>query len=100
MKKGFNGFFAAIGICFVVIIFIGIIFFNSASFKRSVVDFKSNVTGGLNREINVYTADGQLIKHFEGKIDIDSEHDGAVKFDYNGKRYIYYNCFVETIGDL
>jgi len=83
----------------VIIVIIGI-FINSASFKRGVVDLKSNLTGGLNREINVYTADGQLIKHFEGKIDIDSEHDGAVKFDYNGKRYIYYNCFVETIGDL
>jgi hypothetical protein len=83
----------------IIIVVIGI-FINSASFKRDVVDLKSNLTGGLNREINVYTADGQLIKHFEGKIDIDSEHDGAVKFDYNGKRYIYYNCFVETIGDL
>ena len=83
----------------IIIVIIGI-FVNSASFKRGVVDLKSNLTGGLNREINVYTADGQLIKHFEGKIDIDSEHDGAVKFDYNGKRYIYYNCFVETIGDL
>lgn len=83
----------------IIIVIIGI-FVNSASFKRGVVDFKSDLTGGLNREINVYTADGQLIKHFEGKIDIDSEHDGAVKFDYNGKRYIYYNCFVETIGDL
>ena len=83
----------------IIIVIIGI-FVNSASFKRGVVDLKSDLSGGLNREINVYTADGQLIKHFEGKIDIDSEHDGAVKFDYNGKRYIYYNCFVETIGDL
>jgi len=83
----------------VVIVIIGVCV-NTASFKRGLVDFKSNLSGGLNREINVYTADGKLIKHFEGKIDIDSEHDGAVKFDYEGKRYIYYNCFVETIGDL
>ena len=86
----------------IVVIFAIIVgvFINTASFKRGIVDFKSDLTGGLNREINVYTADGKLIKHFEGKIDIDSEHDGAVKFDYDGKRYIYYNCFVETIGDL
>lgn len=88
---------AVIVVIFAVII--GVII-NTASFKRGIVDFKSDLTGGLNREINVYTADGKLIKHFEGKIDIDSEHDGAVKFDYDGKRYIYYNCFVETIGDL
>lgn len=95
--KSFKIFIAVI--VTIIIVIIGI-FINSASFKRDIVDLKSDLAGGLNREINVYTADGQLIKHFEGKIDIDSEHDGAVKFDYNGKRYIYYNCFVETIGDL
>ena len=25
---------------------------------------------------------------------------GYVKFDYNGNRYIYYNCFVESIADI
>ena len=97
--KTVNKFKLAFGTIIVIFIIIGLIFINSASFKRSVIDVKSDLTGGLNREINVYTADGQLIKHFEGKIDIDSEN-GVVKFDYNGKRYIYYNCFVETIGEL
>lgn len=28
---------------------------------------------------------------------IDGEY---VKFDFDGKRYIYYNCFVESIADI
>jgi len=50
--------------------------------------------------INVYTADGKLLATYEGKIDIDTNDGGYVKFDFNGKRYIYYNCFIETIAEL
>ena len=70
-----------------------------ASFDRACTDFKSDVTGGLQREINVYTANGDLMAHYEGKIDIETSEGGYVKFDFEGKRYIYYNCFVETIAE-
>ncbi len=32
-------------------------------------------------------------------IDIETNDGGYVKFDFDGKRYIYYNCFVETIAE-
>lgn len=70
-----------------------------ASFDRACTDFKSDVAGGLQREINIYTANGDLMAHYEGKIDIESSEGGYVKFDFEGKRYIYYNCFVETIAE-
>lgn len=57
------------------------------------------MNGGLNRIINVYTADGKIIASYEGRIDIETNDGGYVKFDYDGKRYVYYNCFVETIAD-
>lgn len=63
-----------------------------ASFSRGWVDLKSDMNNGLERTIVVYTADGQ-------KIDIQ-DSDGFIKFDYKGKRYIYYNCFVESIADI
>lgn len=47
-----------------------------------------------------YTADGDVIATYQGKIDIDTNDGGYVKFDYDGKRYIYYNCFVESIADI
>ena len=71
-----------------------------ASCDRAWIDIKSDVGGGLNRTINVYTANGDIIATYTGKIDLEVTQGGYVKFDYNGKRYIYYNCFVETIADI
>ena len=56
--------------------------------------------GGMQRTITVYTADGKELATYKGKIDIDTNDGGYVKFDFNGKRYIYYNCFVESIADI
>lgn len=70
-----------------------------ASMNRAWTDLKSDINGGLNRTITVYTANGDIIAQYQGKIDISTNNGGYVKFDFNGKRYIYYNCFVETIAD-
>lgn len=70
-----------------------------ASVDRWGTDVKSDLNNGLNRIINVYTADGKIIASYEGRIDIETNDGGYVKFDYDGKRYVYYNCFVETIAD-
>lgn len=78
---------------------IGISLFGCASVDRLGTDIKSDLNGGLNRIINVYTADGKIIASYEGRIDIETNDGGYVKFDYDGKRYVYYNCFVETIAD-
>lgn len=78
---------------------ISISLFGCASMDRWDTDIKSDLNGGLNRIINVYTADGKIIASYEGRIDIETNDGGYVKFDYDGKRYVYYNCFVETIAD-
>lgn len=69
-----------------------------SSFDRAVTDLKSDLNNGLDRTITVYTANGDVMATYKGKIDISSS-DGYVKFDYDGKRYIYYNCLVESIAD-
>ena len=71
-----------------------------AGLKRGIVDMKSDWNGGMKRVITVYTADGKKIAEYKGKIDIETNDGGYVKFDYKGKRYIYYNCFVESIADI
>lgn len=69
-----------------------------ASFERGMKDMKSELSGGLNRTVNVYSRNGDLIASYEGKIDIENTDDaGKVKFELDGKRYIYYNCQVEVI---
>lgn len=72
---------------------------NTASGQRELTDFKSEFQNGLERTLTVYTADGTILKQYKGKFDIADE-DGYVKFDWNGKRYIYYNCYIETVANL
>ena len=71
-----------------------------ASWDRMITDMKSDVNGGMQRTITVYTADGKELATHEGKIDLSTNNGGYVKFDFNGKRYIYYNCFVESVADI
>lgn len=58
------------------------------------------LANGLNRHITIYTADGNVIAEYEGKIDLEDNQGGYVLFDYEGKRYTYYNCFVESIAEI
>ena len=67
-----------------------------ASVNRSMKNIKSEFTNGLNREINVYSYNGDLIASYKGKIDIEI-NDTKVLFELKGKRYIYYNAVVEVI---
>ena len=71
-----------------------------ASWNRGVQDIKSDLAGGINRTIIIYAANGDVLAKYKGKIDIEANQVGYLKFDYKGKRYIYYNCFVESIGEL
>ena len=75
-------------------------FKNTASGQRAVVDQKSNLNNGLERTVTVYTANGDVIATYEGEIDIETNDGGYIKFDFEGNRYIYYNCFVESIADI
>lgn len=75
-------------------------FGSTASGQRAMVDQKSDLGNGLERIVRVYTADGDIIAEFEGKIDIEGNDGGYVIFDYEGKRYTYYNCFVESIAEI
>ena len=56
------------------------------SWDRAVTDMKSDVNGGMQRTITVYTADGKELATYKGKIDLSTNDGGYVKFDFNGKR--------------
>lgn len=75
-------------------------FNNTASGQRALTDQKSELANGLNRTVTVYTADGNVIAQYKGIIDIEGNDGGYVLFDFEGKRYTYYNCFVESIADI
>lgn len=76
-------------------------YFNcTADGQRQIVDQRSNLSNGLDRIVTVYTADGDIIAQYKGQIDIEANDGGYIKFDFEGKRYMYYNCFVESIADI
>lgn len=75
-------------------------FNNTATGQRALVDQQSNFNNGLERTIIVYTADGEVIAEYSGLIDVETSEGGYIKFDFEGKRYIYYNCFVESIAEI
>lgn len=75
-------------------------FTQTAKGRREMIDQRSNLSNGIERVVNIYTADGELMAQYEGKIDLDVNDGGYIKFDFEGKRYIYYNCFVETIAEI
>ncbi|WP_028972961.1 hypothetical protein [Spirochaeta cellobiosiphila] len=67
----------------------------SESFQRNVKTFTSEYAGGLNRTVSVYSANGELISQYKGKIDVQTnEYGNKVLFDLNGKRVIIYNALV------
>lgn len=64
--------------------------YGTESGERIVKDTKSNITGGIERVVTVYDIDGEVIKQYEGKFDVDYDSD-RIKFDdENGKRHIIY----------
>ena len=93
---------AIISLALIIGLFCGIrwYFNNTASGQRALTDQKSELANGLNRTVTVYTADGNVIAQYKGIIDIEGNDGGYVLFDFEGKRYTYYNCFVESIADI
>lgn len=91
-----------LGIAVIVAILLGMFwwFNNTASGQRALTDQKSELANGLERVVRIYTANGDIIAEYEGIIDIEGNDGGYVLFDYQGKRYTYYNCFVESIAEI
>ncbi|WCK53808.1 hypothetical protein PP175_21195 [Aneurinibacillus sp. Ricciae_BoGa-3] len=89
-----------LGVLFAVILIIaGAVYWyvNTASGERAIKNFKSNNSGGLERTVRVYGNNGQLIKEYQGKLDIqDTQYGNKVLFDLNGKRVVIYNATVIT----
>lgn len=83
-------------------VLLGMLWFfnNTASGQRALTDQRSELANGLERTITVYTADGNIIAQYTGRIDIEGNDGGYVLFDFEGKRYTYYNCFVESVANI
>lgn len=72
---------------------------STASGIRGMKDFRSNLSNGIEREITIITEDGREVFHYQGKIDVESDHtDNYIKFESeDGKRYIIYYGIQDTV---
>lgn len=64
---------------------------NSESFKRWTKDIESEYNGGLYRVIQVVNSNGEVIKEYKGKMDIQENSGDKLVFVMDGKKYIIYN---------
>lgn len=74
---------------------------STASGQRAMKDFHSNIDGGLNREITITAESGREIFHYEGKIDVETKHEGNANYilfeSEEGLRYIIYYGITDTM---
>ena len=84
-----------IGILVIAVIMLCVSLASCSSCERAAKNWDSEF-GGLNRIVNVYDYEGDLIATYEGNLDVEVNQ-SKVLFDLNGKRYIYYNAVVEVI---
>lgn len=84
-----------IGGAIAAIIIILVIVANTASFQRTIKSFTSDFTGGIPRVVSVYDQSGNLLRTYEGIIDVqENSYGNKVLFDLDGKRYVIYNAIV------
>lgn len=71
--------------------------------KRAVKTEKSNLGGGITREVKVYDIEGDLIQKYKGKFDVDYDDDRIIFDDENGMRHIIYyptgTVIIDEVGE-
>ena len=64
-----------------------------AEFDRSVKSAQSNLSGGLERRVTLYSTTGEVLGTWEGKIDLSQSEDETL-FDLDGKRVVIHGGIV------
>ncbi|MDO4754815.1 MAG: hypothetical protein Q4A54_00580 [Parabacteroides sp.] len=76
---------------------------NTASGLRAKKSEKSNFQNGIRREVTVYDMQGDIVKQYKGKFDIDYDNDRVIFDDENGLRHIIYyptgTIVIDEIGE-
>ena len=64
-----------------------------AGFQHGMKSIGSNIAGGLDRTVTVYSYDGKKLGECSGKFDVSSSKQETF-FDINGKRVILQNGII------
>lgn len=63
---------------------------NTESGKRALKSQKSNFDSGIERIVTIYDVNGEVIKQYEGKFDVEYDDDRILFDDEKGKRHVVY----------
>ncbi len=63
---------------------------NTQSGSRALKSQESDFSNGIQREVKVYDATGNLIKEYKGRFDLEYDNDRILFDDENGNRHIIY----------
>lgn len=63
---------------------------HTARGMRAIKSEKSNLSGGINRSVEVYDATGNLLKTYRGKFDVDYDDNRIIFDDENNMRHVIY----------
>lgn len=64
-----------------------------AGFQRGMKSIGSNIAGGLDRTVTIYSYDGKKLGEWSGKFDVSSSEQETF-FDIDGKRVILQNGII------
>ena len=68
--------------------------------KRNLKSQKSDFSGGIERTVTIYNIDGEVIKTYSGKFDVEHNSERIIFDDDKGKRHIiYYTTGTITIDE-
>ena len=76
-----------------VVAALGIALNGCASCARSQKTWQSEISGGLERKVTLYSTTGEVVDAWEGKIDITDSED-EIMFDLDGKRTVIHGGIV------
>lgn len=76
-----------------LIMVMAVLFSGCEGCARSMKSISSNIGGGLDRTVTVYSNTGDKIKSWNGKFDVSSS-ETETYFDLNGKRVIIHGGIV------
>lgn len=94
-----------IGVILSGIILAGMLWYynNTAAGARAYKTQESNFNMGINRKVTVYDMEGDVIKEYTGKFDIEYDDDRILFDDEYGLRHIIYyptgTVIVDEVGD-
>ena len=99
--KGIIVIIISIGLIVGTVFLVNWYFKNTESGKRAIKTQESNFNKGIEREVKVYDVNGELIKEYRGKFDVDYDSNRIIFDDENNKRHvIYYTTGTVIIDEL